>query len=237
MKKAILLLHGFKRNDIDDFSDVVDFIEEISKQIDAEKIYNETWFENYKKDTLNLNYFDKRVNEIVQLIENDSIEELTIICFSTGTIIGSIIASKLKDVKINFFGVAPTLKAHILKWRKTLIKMKKNETQLKNRLGLERYERLKQKKIENRVIEKYPVKIIFFIWKKIIGKRKKELLKIKNAKFLIAEDDHIVKSCVAIKKLSKNEGNEITVKDFSHDLILRKEKEIFKDWLKENINK
>lgn len=228
MKKAILLLHGFKRNDVDDFEEVHEFINTLG----AEKVYNEIWFDNYDKETLNLKHLDKRVQEIADKINADAPEELVIIAYSTGTIIGSMVKEKLNTKNVQFIGVAPTLAAHILKWKKTLKNMKVAEKELREKLGEERYERLKKLKEDQQATEKYPVTIIFFMWRKVIGKRKKALAKIKGASFLIATDDHIVKTNKAIKVLKKN--NKITVKDFTHDLIVRKEKDIFIEFVKEN---
>lgn len=232
MKKAILLLHGFKRNDVDDFEGVREYIDSFG----ADKVYNEVWFNNYDKSTLNLKHFDKRVNEVADMINKDKPEELMIIAYSTGNIFASNVMDKLNDIKISYFGAAPPFKAHILKWRTTLKKMKQVEKDLIKKLGKERYARLKKAKQDSQVSEKYPVKIIFFMFRKVIRKRKQSLMKIKNAKFLIAKDDHIVKTHVAVDVLSKNGTNDLVLREFTHDLILGKEKQIFIDWMNE-VNK
>lgn len=233
MKKAILLLHGFKRNDVDDFEEVNDYIKTLAEKIGAEKIHNEIWFENYNKETLNLKHFDKRAKEVAELINKENYDELIVIGYSTGTIFSANVMKHLTVPSVKFYGACPAFKAHILKWRKTLQTMKQVEKDLRAKLGTERYERLKKAKQDQQVSEKYPVLIIFFMFRKVIGKRKKPLQKIKNAHFLIAEDDHIVKTGVAVKTLSKNGTNHITIKDFTHDLIIRKDKQIFIDWLEE----
>lgn len=235
MKKAILLLHGFKRNNVNDFEQVEDFISEISKELNVSEVYNEIWFHNYEKKTLSLKYFDKRAKEVAKKISDAKIDELIVIGYSTGTIFAANVIEKLNIAKVQFLGIAPTFKPHIWKWRKTLKKMKQVEKELIKKLGKERYKRIKKAKHNENDAEKYPLKIIFYLWKKVIGKRKGPLEKYKGGKFLIAKDDHIVKSDVAIKILSKS--NEITVEDFVHDLITRKEKQILIDWLSKNIVK
>lgn len=232
MKKAILLLHGFKRNDVNDFEEVDDYI----NTFEADKIYTEIWFNNYDKKTLNLKHFDKRVNEVAEMINNDNPEELIIIGYSTGNIFASLVLDKLNIKNVKYFGIVPPFKAHILKWKETLNKMKQVEKDLMKKLGKERYERLKKAKQDSQVAEKYPVKIIFFMFRKVIRKRKHSLMNMKNAHFLIAEDDHIVKTNVSIDVLSKNGTNDLTIKPFTHDLILRKEKQIFIDWM-ESVSK
>lgn len=231
MKKAILLLHGFKRNDIDDFEEVQDYIKTVADRIGAEKVYNEIWFENYEKETLNLKHFDKRVKEISTKINNENYDEVVIISFSSGTIVAANVKELLTAKSVKYYGVTPTIKPHILKWIKTLTRLTKANKKLKKKLGKERYDRLKQVKTENQVSEKYPVKIILYMFKGVIGKRKKALVKIKDANFLVASDDHIVKTKVAIKKLSRNGTNNIVSKDFTHDYILRRERQIFIEWL------
>ncbi len=231
MKKAILLVHGFKRNDVNDFEEVQDYIDGLASKLGVEKIYNEVWFENYKKETLNLEYFDKRVNEVSELINKENYDEIYIIGYSTGTLFSTNLIQKLNIEKINFYGIAPPTKAHILKWFKTLRVLRSKEKELKKKLGKERYARIKKAQHDNQVKEKYPMKIIFFMFRGVIAKRKKYLLKTKNAHFLVAKDDHIIKANKAIKQLSKNGTNTIEVKDFTHDLILRKNKQIFYDWM------
>lgn len=229
MNKAILLLHGFKRNDVDDYAELHDYLEVVKERIGASKIYNEVWFENYEKDTLNLKYLDKRIEEIIETIKKDNIDELIIIAYSAGTIVGAMVKERIGLDKVTYLGVAPTFNIHLLKWISTLGKMRKSEKALKAKLGKERYARIKKTTQENKTAEKYPVKIMYYMFSKVIGKRRKYLSNTKGSKFLIAKDDHIVKAKKSIKKLSKH--NEITVEDYTHDLALKSDKQFFKDWV------
>ncbi len=233
MSKAVLLLHGFKRNNKDDFEEVMPFIETLG----FDKIYNEVWFDNYDKKTLDYKYSLKRVEEIVELINNDKHEEVTIIAYSTGSLIGALISEKLTAKNVDYYSITPPYKIYFWRYISLAFKLLKMDKKLRKRLGEERYTRLKQKQIETKTIEQYPISIIVFISHQIIRRYKNSLKKIENGKFLLSSTDDKVVVKVTNKVVSKNKTNKITVKEFNHDNILRGEKEIFIEWMKENLIK
>ncbi len=233
MSKAVLLLHGFKRNNKDDFEEVMPFIETLG----FDKIYNEVWFDNYDKKTLDYKYSLKRVEEIVELINNDKHEEVTIIAYSTGSLIGALISEKLTAKNVDYYSITPPYKIYFWKYISLAFKLLKMDKKLRKRLGKERYTRLKQKQIETKTIEQYPISIIVFISHQIIRRYKKSLKKIENGKFLLSSTDDKVVVKVTNKVVSKNKTNKITMKEFNHDNILRGEKEIFIEWMNNNIKK
>ncbi len=233
MSKAVLLLHGFKRNNKDDFEEVMPFIETLG----FDKIYNEVWFDNYDKSTLDYKCSLKRVEEIVELINNSNHEEVTIIAYSTGSLIGALISEKLTTRKVNYYSITPPYKIYFWRYISLAIKLLKMDKKLKKRFGEERYNRLKEKQIENKTIEQYPISIIVFISHQIIRRYKNSLKKIENGKFLLSSTDDKVVVKVTNKVVSKNKTNKITMKEFNHDNILRGEKDIFIEWIKDNIKK
>ncbi len=226
MKTTILLLHGFKRNGEDDWAQLHDFFSEF----EVDHVYNEHWFENHDKETLNLNHFYNRSTEIAMKINADHTDKLIIVSYSAGVTFASNLVEKLNVKEVEFIGVVPTLKIHLVKWLKTLTKMRRANKNLKAKLGKERYHRLIKKQKEERKMEKYPYAIFNFMFFKVISKHGKQLAKIKNAKFLVSRHDHIAKAKHSIKKLEKD--NHIIVADFEHDLILKRDKHIFQEWFK-----
>ncbi len=232
MSKAVLLLHGFKRNNKDDFEEVMPFIETLG----FDKIYNEVWFDNYDKKTLDYKYSLKRVEEIVELINNDRHEEVTIIAYSTGSLIGALISEKLTAKSVDYYSITPPYKIYFWRYISLAFKLLKMDKKLRKRLGEERYTRLKQKQIETKTIEQYPISIIIFISHQIIRRYKNSLKKIENGKFLLSSTDDKVVVKVTNKVVSKNKTNKITMKEFNHDNILRGEKDIFIEWMNENIS-
>lgn len=229
MKNILLLLHGFKKNGVDDFEKVTSFFNENLKDYE---ILNEEWFDNYNLATMKRKYFLKRVNEISDLINVEKPDKLIIVAFSTGSIIASLIVKKIKISNVSIFSIVPPIKINFSKWLPIAWKQFKSNKKLKKKLGKKRFKRIKEKQQENKKIEKYPIRIINFINLVRLRYRKKILKHNFKILFLFSENDTFVKTAAILKKIDKNKYD-ITVKKFDHDQILKKNNSIFIEWFEE----
>ncbi len=225
--KAILLLHGFKRNGEDDFGQVHDFF----LSLGVDKVYAEEWFDNYDKKTMTLKYFEARTKEIAKKILNDGVTELKIVTYSTGVMLTPNICNILKNIDIKIYSIVPPIKIPLSRWVSSGFNSLKIQKKLKKKMGKERYKRLKTASIENRTREKYPIRISVFInevrmrqWKKVIANP--------NIEYLISRVDEFIDAEKVEAILTKNK-RKITVREFSHAEALKRDKEVALEWLKE----
>lgn len=223
--KAILLLHGFKRNDEDDFGQIHDFF----LTLNADKVYNEVWFENYDVKTLNKKYFIWRSKDIAKKIKEDGITELNIVAYSSGIFLVPIIKKELSEIKVNTFSIATPLKIKFARWIPASINSYKMQKKLKKKMGKERYARLKDRAEATKTREKHPIKIMTFI-NKIRLKYRKDIINDKDIKYLISPTDEYMKTSATNKILSKR-NRHITLTDFSHLEIMKSQKDIVIEWI------
>lgn len=228
-KKTILLLHGFKRNGVDDFEQLHDYFSQYKNEYE---IINETYFDNYDKKTLTDKYLNKKVDSIAERLKDK--EQVIFMGYSTGSIIAAMVADRLpKTVDYYIWAMVPPIKIVLMKWVPMGYRIWKKEKVLKKKMGNERYEALKSKAQANKTIEKYPVTISKYI--NVLRKKyQKLLLRQKNTSYLLAKDDKFVHTPRIIKKLNKyNRDYEILI--FSHNLLLNRDKQIFIEWFEKKI--
>lgn len=229
--KTLLLLHGFKRNGIDDFKNIHEYLSKYEKDFN---IINETYFDNYKKETLNVKYLNEQVNRIANSLKGQ--KEVIILGYSTGSVIASMVVNRLSsDVKTYIYAMVPPIKIVFAKWIPMGFEIRKKEKQLKKKLGKERYKYIKEKSQANKNLEKYPVYISLYI-NKLRKKYRNLLLKQENATYLLSEEDLYVHTKKIVKKLKKY-NREYEVKKFTHDLLLSRDKDIFIKWFESKFAK
>lgn len=225
--KTILLLHGFKRNGVDDFEKTHPYFEQYKNEFN---VINLTYFENYDKSTLNDKYLNKVVNDIVDQLKDQ--EEVIMMGYSTGGIIGAMIASRLpKNVKTHIFAMMPPIKIVFAKWIPMGFRIITKERKIKKRIGKERYTKIKKSRQENRNMEKYPVTISIYI-NKLRKKYQKLLLNQENIHYLLAAEDTYVNTPKIIKKLEKRH-RDYEIRKFKHDLLLKSEQYVFEEWFED----
>lgn len=225
MNNIILLLHGFKRNDENDFEELEEYFD---KKYDL--VMNEVYFENYKKETLNEKHVHNVVSEIAKKINYIKPKRFDILGYSTGSIVAPLVKSKIsKDIKVTIFSISPPTTILLAKWVPESINSLKMNRKLKNKMGKERYNRLKKVQEEHKTIEKYPVKIAIFI-NSFRKKYRKNLYKETDIYFLLSSIDTFVKTKTINKRLSKFNHN-ITLTKYKHEEITRKDKEILINWI------
>lgn len=229
INKTILLLHGFKRNGIDDFASMHTYFEQYENEYN---IINEIYFDNYEKDTLTLKYLNERAEAISSLLKKQ--EEVIILGYSTGAVVAALIADKLPStVNIHIWAMVPPIKIVLMKWVPMSYRIWKKERAIKKKIGKERYEKLKSKAQADKVMEKYPVKISIYI-NTLRKKYQKLLLNKENTYYLLANEDTFVHTPRIIKKLEKY-NREYEIKDFRHDQLLNADKEVFIEWFESKL--
>lgn len=227
--KTILLLHGFKRNGVDDFEQMHEYFDKYSNDFN---IVNLTYFENYQKDTLNDKHLNKIVNETVDQLKDQ--DEVIVLGYSAGAIIASMITSRLPEsVKTHIFAMTPPIKIVLAKWVPLILKQSSKQRKLKKKLGKERYASIRQKREENKIAEKHPIAISFYI-NKVRKKYQKYLLNDENTHYLFANTDYFVNTHKMVKKVSKR-NRDYQVKDFRHELLLSTDKQVFIDWFESKL--
>ncbi|BDU67782.1 MAG: hypothetical protein TYPL_4350 [Candidatus Tyloplasma litorale] len=227
--RTLVLLHGFKKNGVDDFLQLYDFF----KTLDYENIYNEDWFDTYDKSTLNKRHVRKYVDDFCERLNKENYSQIDIIGYSTGSIVAVMIKEKLKCKNVKIFSIVPPIKIKFSKWIPVAIKSYKAKRRLKKKLGSERYKRIREISKRERILEKHALKITIFINNLRLAYRSK-FLKEKNIIFLLAENDEFIKT-QSIKKILSKKNKKFITEDFSHTNILTKEKEIFINWYNKNI--
>lgn len=228
-KKTILLLHGFKRNGIDDFAEMHDYFSNFSEEYNIE---NFVYFDNYDRSTLNERYLNNKVDELSKKLSNQ--KKILIIGYSTGSIVAAMIAKKLpKNVDVKIFAMVPPIKIVLMKWIPMGYRIRKKEKALKRKIGKERYNSIKNKAQKNKNMEKYPLVIAKYI-NVLRKKHQKVLLTQENVTYLLAKDDTFVHTKRIIKKLNRYKRKYV-VDEFKHDLLLKKDKNIFIKWFENEI--
>ncbi len=227
MKKAILLLHGLKENNVDDFEELIDFFKSESDY----EICNESYFDLKDKKTLTHKSFEESAKKIADKMKE--YDEVKIIAYSFGTFIADQVALILGEEKVSsFYSLVPPIKIHMKRWITYFNKKRKLRKKVIKVRGKEYKKKIKQmQKEQKQSREKNMSKLILSIWTFGIKKRR-QLYKRINIDYLFAEDDNVVITDWVVNKLNKKKYNSLTIKDFHHYEITRKDKQIFIDWYK-----
>lgn len=227
--KTIVYIHGFKRNGIDDFEQMHEYFDKYSSEYN---LINLTYFDNYDKSTFKSKYLKSIINETLEKLSDQ--EEVILIGYSAGAIVASLISSKLPEkINIKLFAITPPVKIVMAKWIPLLLKQNSKHRKLRKKMGKERYNTLRAKREENKVSEKYPISIGIYI-NKLRKMHQSKLLKEKDATYLLAETDFFVNTPKVSKKL-KRRNREFEIKDFQHDLLLSRDKQVFIDWFESKL--
>ncbi len=230
-KKMMILLHGFKRNNDDDFARVRNYLGKFSKEYD---IKNVIWYDNYNKRTLNRNHLDLILSQLALDITLDEPEEIVIIGYSTGNVVAMYLMDKIKDPsKVTFYGTVPPFEIEKFKWVERLKEQAAYKKKLRKKLGTFRYLRIRNKLYKNKKTEKYPIAIANYCYNKIIKPDGHRVGEITNGYFLLAENDQVVNTKVAYKELTKHSENDVTVRKFKHDQLFKLNQEVFIEWFEE----
>ncbi len=230
MKKVILLLHGLKKYNKDDFSHLEEFFNEYSNEYD---INNITWYNNYDKKTMNLKHLARVLDSVSYDINRKGYKEIVIVAYSTGNIIANKLIQQLTyPDRVKLFGVVPAVEVTPEDWVDGAKEALAKKKEIQSKLGNKRFKILYKKMIEAKKSEQYPVKMIQYVYKKIIAPEGHSLGLIENGKFLLAKNDSVVKNDITEAILKENGTNKVTIKEFSHQEALKQDKEVFIDWFR-----
>ncbi len=231
--KTIILLHGRKQRNSNDFSEIVPWFKE--KGISNE-IINLNWFDNYDLTTINDNHLLSLLEETASKVKNNEVE---IIGYSTGGLLTPILKRMIKEfkgenTKITTYSVVPLvaeLKNEQIKgylenfFSKSELYLQnlKEECDSEEELKL-KLEILKDKKsIDLNTRETYN-------WtRELLEKHRDKIINETNIHFLFSKSDFIIDTNKAVEILSKL-GHDIHVDEFHHGLIFKDDNEIFKRW-------
>ncbi len=227
-KKVMILLHGFKRNNEDDFGRVHHFFDQYRNEYDIKNII---WYDNYNKKTLNRKHLDFVLSQVALDVNVSGYEDIVIVAYSTGNVVAMYLMDKLKNRdKVRFFGTVPPFEIEKFKWIERLQDGMKYKKSLKRKLGVRRYYRIQRKLKQQQRTEKYPIQISSYVYHKIIKPDGYRIKEIKDGYFLLALNDQVVKTSVAYRELTKSPENDITVEDFRHDQLFKLNQEVFMNW-------
>ncbi len=230
-KKMMILLHGFKRNNEDDFGRIQKYFGKFSNEYD---IRNVIWYDNYNKRTLNRAHLDLILSQLALDIKIDKPTEIVIVAYSTGNVVAMYLLDKIQDKSnVKFYGTVPPFEIERFKWVERLREQNLYRKKLRKKLGTFRYYRIRNKMFQNRQTEKYPIAIANYCYSKIIKPDGHRLGEITNGYFLLAENDQVVNTKLAYNELSKSPGNDITIKKFKHEQLFKLNQEVFIEWFEE----
>ncbi len=231
MKKVMILLHGFKRNNEDDFGRVKNYF---SKFEDEYEIKNVIWYDNYNKRTLHKRHLHAILNQVAHDVNQQAPEEIVIVAYSTGNIVAMYLMDKLEHAeKVRFFGTVPPVEIEKFKWIERLKEMRYYKRDLRKRLGRKRYNRVQRKLRKERQTEKYPLTIANYVYTKIIKPDGHRIAEVEGGYFLLALDDQVVNTKLSYREISKNGTNDIVIEDFKHDQLFKLNQEVFIKWFDE----
>ncbi len=227
-KQNILLLHGFKRANKDDFKFLKDYF---NKNFSNINLISFDYYDNNDKKTLNAKKIKTNVQNFVNQLELD---DISVIGYSLGGLISLTLFGENKNVK-KIYSLYPPLKIHFFDWIFKLWNSKKKSRQVKKKLGKERYKEISKRYKKNKIIEKHPVKIVFAInsfrlkYRKLISKNFN-----KDIKIAFSDIDEVVKkdSINYLNKKINFNNNEIEIEknNFNHFTVFDSEnEELFKN--------
>lgn len=235
-KKIMILLHGFKRNNEDDFGRVRHFFDKYKKE--GWDIKNVIWYDNYNKKTLNRNYLNLLLSQIALDINFENYEEIVIVAYSTGNVVAMYLIDKIvnKDA-ITFYGTVPPFEIEKVKWIDRIKESNNYKKQLRKKLGVRRYLHIQRLMKKEKRTEKYPLKILNYVFNKIIRPDGYRIGEIKDGFFLLAKDDQVVDTKVSYREITKSQYNDVEIRDFRHDQLFKLNQEVFISWFSDKIEK
>lgn len=229
-KQKILLLHGFKRYNVDDFGFFKKYIEE---KHNIELIYFNL-YDNHDKKTINWKKFKTKIIDKFEEYKN---EPIAVLGYSLGGLAGISLTSEYDNIR-DIYAVCPPIKVHYFEWIGKLWSNRKKSKQIKKKLGKEKYKKLKARYNQSKMVEKHPIKIVHQINKyRVKIRRKIKKLNNKNIKILFSTKDEVVYLSRTEKYLTKNldiTKNKIHIekREFDHFNVFNyNNKELFKDIL------
>ncbi len=234
--KKIILLHGRRQRNSDDFEQIIPWIKEVQK--DSE-IINVSWFDNYKEETLNKQYLLNLLDEVAQKVNPD--DEVDIISYSTGALLGPMLKGKFENKdNTRIFSVVPLvveldnpqIKGYIESFHKKsedFLEELRKESCCEKQFN-ERLESL----MSNRNVDLL-TRETYTYTRELLGEYRGGIVKEENIHFLFSTTDFIIDSEKSIELLKQNGHESIEAYDFHHGLIFKDHSDIFKEWYKKFI--
>ena len=197
--KTVILIHGFKRQKKNDFA----FF-----QLYAEKIYPEIefisfdYYINNDKKTLSSKKYKKRIIEVFEAHKDQ--EDVMVIGYSIGA--GSALSlTKNYENITRIVAIYPAIKVVIFDWIKKLYYNWKKTRKIKKKLGKEKYDKIKDRFHENKLVEKYPFTIVLSVnWFRFRTRKFLSELKNREIRIYLSEKDEIVNFGKSTKYINKN---------------------------------
>ena len=224
-KNTILLIHGFKRNNRDDFK----FLKEhLSVNFNVEVISFSYYSSNNKKTINNKNFKREILNSI-----KDVNGKIDIIGYSLGGFSSLTLFSKNKKIE-NIYAIFPPFKISFFNW---ILKLKNNWNKkrlMKKRIGKDKFKKIQLRYKQSSMLEKHPIKLIHEINVfRFKNKRKIKFNQNKNIKILFSNSDPIVNNKRTItyinKKIHSSNQLEFKMVNNSHFEALNKNSDVLED--------
>lgn len=227
--RVILLIHGFKRGNENDF----EYLEESLLQFNL-PVINFEYYDNYDKKTLNWKAFFKKISKQMEELKDN---EIIIIGYSIGAIIGIYLENYYPNVN-QVISIYPAFKIHFFDWIKRLKDLYFKRRRLKKKIGKDRFKKLNEAAKQNKIVEKYPVKITrnINIFRSRL-RRKIKNININKTVLILSEVDEVVHYKKTYKYINKfNIDDKIIFFNLSHYSALKDGKNL-RDFIINEIKK
>lgn len=228
MKKAIVLLHGFKSRNSDDFIE----IEEYFQLIKDTKVFNINWFDNYELETQKLSNINNLCKEVAKSVSD--FDHIDIIGYSTGALLTKQIESYIPNKsKVNIYLVGPLIKRYFLirfiGAIKTNLSVNRKISSLKKSTTFNEYKNYIEKNKANKTFDLYIFQN-FLMTEKLKMKFRRSLLNDRTIHWLLAKNDFAIRTPEVYKILKRKGHKNVTIEDFNHGQIMKNQKDIFMKW-------
>lgn len=207
--RVILLIHGFKRGNENDF----EYLEDPLMKFNL-PIINFEYYDNYDKKTLNWKLFFKKVSKQMEELKDN---EIIVVGYSIGAIIAIYLENYYPNI-IQVISIYPAFKIYLFDWLKRLKDLYFKRKRLKKKIGKERFNKLNEAAKKNKIVEKYPVKITrnINIFRSKLRKKIKNI-NINKTTLILSEIDEIVHYKKTYKYINKfNISDKIIFFNLSH---------------------
>ncbi len=227
-KKTILLIHGFKRKEKDDFESFKIFLSEFLPEYN---VISPEYYDNNNKKTLDNKKFKKKILDSINDIQTD---EIYIVGYSMGALASLTLFNDNDKVK-KIFAVYPPFKIIFFDWVFKLNDNRKKKKEIIKKLGKEKYKKIEQRYKNSKIVEKHPVKIVWEInLFRIKNRRKiKECIN-KDINIIFTKNDEIIYTKRAVKyfdkRINKSKNNiNFSYKDYNHFTVFEKNEILFNE--------
>lgn len=224
-KKAIILLHGFRQKNSDDFAKAMEYF----NSIEDTDIINEPWFDNYDLDTQTIWAVKAKAVYFANLLSGYS--EVKIIGYSTGALLAKQIKNNLDldKTKVYIYLVGPLIKRYVLNraigaWKED----KASKKAMKDLTDQEKQDLIKNNETNIHYFNN------FRMTEKMKLKFRKGLIKDSSIHWYLATNDMAIRT-PEVYRILMAKGRKVTVEDFNHGLIFNYQLDMFIKWFESRV--